>query len=62
MSYILKEVTNYGTELQFLKEFITAITAVLRHRIMGHRHGTSKTRMGKQNCPLCCSKDQGAVS
>lgn len=28
MSYILKEVANYGTELQFLQEFIAAITAV----------------------------------
>lgn len=28
MSYISKEVANYGTELQFLQEFIAAITAV----------------------------------
>lgn len=28
MSYILKKVANYGTELQFLQEFIAAITAV----------------------------------
>lgn len=28
MSYILKEVANYGTELQFLQEFIAAITTV----------------------------------
>lgn len=28
MSYISREVANYGTELQFLQEFIAAITAV----------------------------------